>query len=644
MLTHIDLQRFRGFSSLAADLRPVSVLLGPNSSGKSSVLQAVRLACSALGWVLRQGPVPKLSDDWIVLWWDYPVRENEAFLPAVDMYELFLNKGEEPIVVTLSFSEEDFIQELQVSLRYGQNYALKLDVRVKSSGALEAVEGIKPQSKHISPRLLDALLNKEPLAVMVPSFYGVIREEPYVNDARLERLLGAGEQGSVARNLIARLGSTKELNDLLLLSVGASLARSTSGQGLQEAEHLAVHFRDKNSELELCSAGTGLVALMALFSSLKWYQARAAQGRSFIFLLDEPEAHLHPRLQGDTGARIAELITSFGAQVLLATHSVEMINRLGERDDAVLIGIDRNAPDTAIELSSESKVRDALGLFCDLTPFVGLQLLTTRRILFYEGPSDKAILEGSARAYFANDPLKLGKFKLWTLAALMGTGNAAAKDVLKRALAPLFNSPGQKPKSADRIKIARVLDRDYHRAPSLGPPQIDQTANTEEMDVVWSRHSIESLFLDASCLSAWLMSAFSGHAKAPSEADLTLWVTEAIAAADVDPALCTDAAIHLAGAWLRQKPLGQASADGAYVTAHRDAEAAVKKEPAVWQRGHDRATFVLGQVRDRVPLPLQNRVPSTIDNLVRRSKAGGLMAPSRIIPAEVRAVLDFMVQ
>jgi len=226
----------------------------------------------------------------------------------------------------------------------------------------------------------------------------------------------------------------------------------------------------------------------------------------------------------------------------------------------------------------------------------------------------------------------------------MGTGNAEAKDVLKRALAPLFNSPGQKPKSADRLKIARVLDRDYHRVPVLGPPQIDQTASTEELDVVWSRHTIESLFLDVSCLSAWLLSAFSGHAKAPSEADLTLWVTEAIAAADLDPALCKDAAIHLAGAWLRQKPLGQASAEGALVTAHRDAEAAVKKEPGVWQQGHDRATFILGRVRDKVELPLQDRVPSTIDNLVRRSKAGGVIAHSLLIPAEVRAVLDFMVQ
>src|SRR5438034_1009674 len=76
---------------------------------------------------------------------------------------------------------------------------------------------------HLSQRLAQVLAGKEPIAISIPAFYGVVREEPYVNDARLERLLGAGEQGSVVRNLVARLGGLKELGDLLRLSVGAEI-------------------------------------------------------------------------------------------------------------------------------------------------------------------------------------------------------------------------------------------------------------------------------------------------------------------------------------------------------------------------------------------------------------------------------------
>lgn len=649
MLTRIELERFRGFSSLSADLRPVSVLLGPNSSGKSSVLQAVRLACAALSWVLKDDDLhpQQARDGWITLWWEVPIRDDEAFLPTTHAEELFAGQStDEGLHITLTFEADQHIQGLYVHLSYGRNQALKLTVQVNSAKAMDAIQGVPPKSKHVSRLLRDALRDKDPIAVFIPSFYGVTRHELYSSSAHMERLLADGEQGRMVRNLVARLDGAvlKELNDLLRLSLGSTLTKSTSGQELDQVEHLQVRFRDTNGDLELSSAGTGLIALVALFSSLRWYQARAALGRSILFLLDEPEAHLHPRLQGDTGARIADLITGFGAQVILATHSVEMINRLGDRDDAVLIGIDRSSTNTAIELSSKDKVREALGAFCDLTPFVGLQLLTSRRVLFHEGKSDRAILEGAAKTAFANDPQKLERFKRWTLAPLTGADNAEAKDVLKRALAPLFTTPGQTPKSAELVKLARILDRDYHRTPIVGPSQLDPATNIEEFDVVWSRHSIESLFLDVPILSAWLSASLGGHPKAPSEAELTQLITEAVIAANQDPNLCNHAALHLAAVWLRQKPLGQAGQSEAIVQAHRDANTTVKKEPEIWQRGHDRAEFIFALIRTRLDPSVQNRIPSTIDAMIRRGKPSALVAPSTLIPAEVRAVLDFMVQ
>ena len=268
-------------------------------------------------------------------------------------------------------------------------------MRVKGREAPRS--GWRVRGRSPSASLGGSLANR-PIAVAIPSFYGVVRDEPYVNHARLERLLGAGEQGSVVRNLVGRLDALKELNDLLRLSVGAELVGGTSGQALQEAESLTVRFRDKNGDLELSAAGTGLVALTALFSALKWYQPRAAQGRPLLFLLDEPEAHLHPKLQGDTGERLADLVTSFGGQALIATHSVEMVNRLGRRPDTVLLSIDRGAANAAVPLTTENEIIERLESFCDLSPFAGLQLLRSRRVLFHEGKTDRAILEGCARA------------------------------------------------------------------------------------------------------------------------------------------------------------------------------------------------------------------------------------------------------
>jgi predicted ATPase len=639
MLRRIALERFRGFARLEADLAPVSVLLGPNSSGKSSILQAVRLGCAALTWVLRQGPVPRIKDEWVVLWDDLPIRENEAFLPSAPTEELFLDQGEGGLTVTLSFDEADAIQEAYVGLRYGRNSALKLDVWVKSERALEAVSGLPRKSKNVSRGLTDALLGREPIAVSIPSFYGVVRNEPYVSDARLEHLLGAGQQGSVVRNLVARLGGLKDLSDLLRLSVGAEIVRSTSGQAIQETTDLEVHFRDNNGELELSSAGTGLVALLALIAVLKYQQPRAAQGRPLIFLLDEPEAHLHPKLQGDTGERLADLLTGFGAQALLATHSIEMINRLGRRADAVLLSIDRtSATAQAVPLTTEDQVIERLESFCDLTPFAGLQLLRSRRVLFHEGKTDRAILEGSARAYFAHDPARHDRFRRWTFVELSSETNADAKDVFKKALAPLASAGA----GAEPVRIVRVLDRDYARQPSF-PAQPDTTAaGIEELAVVWSRHSIESLFLDPPCLGAWLRFTLQGRPLAPAAADLEAWIAEGIASADADPTLNRAAAEQLFLLAVRKLTVGQLGSDKALIDARREAEARVAKEPAVHQRGKDRAKHVLGYVRGKLPASLQNRVRGDIADVIAYATGASVLAGTALIPDEIRRLLDYL--
>ena len=44
MITAIEFQRFRGYERLKADLSPHAYIVGPNSAGKSTILEAVGLA------------------------------------------------------------------------------------------------------------------------------------------------------------------------------------------------------------------------------------------------------------------------------------------------------------------------------------------------------------------------------------------------------------------------------------------------------------------------------------------------------------------------------------------------------------------------------------------------------------------------
>lgn len=458
MLTRLELKRFRGFTDMSVGLKPIALLAGPNNSGKTSVLHAVRLACAALSLALEDDTVG-FTTAGDTIWAEWVLRDHTRLMRVGEWEEMFTRRevGEGiEMVVNLDFDATSRLQKLQVYLTYARNGLLKVSVGAHGQELVQPVKGVKKKQKYHIQRLRDELRRSQPIAVLVPAFYGVILAEEFRSNAVVSRLLEGGEQSRIVRNLVARLDSPArtQLNTFLKRTVGAEITRAVSSAEADKVENLEVRFRDWDGELELSSAGGGLINLIALFTALERYRPLAAGKQSLIFLLDEPEAHLHPRLQGDTGVALADLAREFGAQIIAATHSVEMLNRLGRRDDTVLLHMDR-ARSAPVELTEETELVRELGAWCDLTPFASLNFLASRRILFHEGPSDAEIITRCAEVLYRNDDARLRAFRRWTLVPLDGVSNADAATVLVKILSPkIFPSI---PKG-DKVSVVRVLD------------------------------------------------------------------------------------------------------------------------------------------------------------------------------------------
>ncbi len=438
------------------------------------------------------------------------------------------------------------------------------------------------------------------------------------------------------RNVIARLSGPAfgRLNEFLRFQVGATIARRTTEQDAEDAHHLAVHFRDTNGELELSSAGAGLINLIALYAVMERFRPPPPKGETagppLIYLLDEPEAHLHPKLQGDVGEALADAAKEFGAQLIIATHSVEMINRIGQRPDAILLAVDR-ASSTVTTLDSETALVRELGQWCDLTPFASLNFLASRRILFHEGPSDSAILARCAEAYFRTRAPDLAAFRRWTLVSLDGVGNVKAQGVLGAVLSPTVFPDLAAPKA---VRAVCVLDRDAEREPGFRVlPQITRD-HFEARELVWSRYSIESLFLEPARLSAWI--AASLPEGAVPDADLQAMVARGIADADKDAELNDAAEVSLQLTKVRSK---QMRIDEALKEAKKEVRAA----PGVYQNGRDRARVVLRSVRDALPSnQLKNLLRVSIQGLLEVASPDRLGERSSAVPQEIRDILDYM--
>jgi predicted ATPase len=631
MITKVAFTRFRGFSAATVELNPLSVVLGPNSSGKTSVLHAIRLAAAALRAAIEdETAVPSVDGDIVHMCSNLIVRDHTRLMRVGEWAEIFsgrqIGEGIDAEIV-VDFDAASPVQRLVVKLAYARNAVLKMSVSATSKSVAAAVAGIPKKSVKRPAAIRDELKKVRPLAVLVPAFYGVILAEEYRSKAVTAQLLEGGEQSRIVRNLVARLDplAFERLNAFLLATVGTRLTYCTSPAELENREHLEVRFSDGSGDLELCSAGAGLVNLIALFSALERFRTERIANQSLVFLLDEPEAHLHPRLQGDAGVAIADLVGQFGAQLIMATHSVEMINRLGVRDGTALIQMDR-AKSTATQLKTENEIVKGLSAWCDLTPFGSINFLASRRILFHEGPTDETVLSKCAEACFKSDPAKLKQFGRWTLVPLDGVGNAGAAEVLAKTLSPkLFPTltGGQK------VQVVRVLDRDATRTPGTSTKPGKTVIETQ---IVWSAYSIESLFLTPECIAAWLAPAIGDASH--DEASLAALAKDAIAAADEDQAL-EDFAIDQLSIHLRKTV--------APAEVVKQAREEARKSPAVWQQGRERAKFILKHIRAKLPAHLQNRVrgslPSALE-AVAAIKTGNLDV---LVPAEVRKLLDSMV-
>lgn len=644
MLTRIELSKFRGFAELAADLRPVTVVLGPNSSGKTTLLHAVRVTLQLLEQSLRQAS-PRRREDvkgdgWIIATNNAVIQDHTELLPLTDRQALFFNRivDDSPLEIKLVFSAGDPIEEILLRIKWGRNDQLKQELWVRAPRAVEEIAELPATSKFVSERLHQFLDDHAPREVFIPSFYGVVREEELRARAVVNRLLGAGDQSHIVRNLVARLDNDafERLNSFLTETMGASIVERTLAAEADQLLSLEVCFRDSNGRLELSSAGAGLINLIALHSALERHGGEV-RNRQLIYLLDEPEAHLHPRLQGEMAQLVSTLVVKqFDAQVMMATHAVEIINRLAMREDAVLLRVDRSSPNATV-LRGQPEILAEVEAWADMTPFSAINFLASRRVIFHEGKTDAQVIRRCAQLRYRTALRSKDRFDSWTFAELEGSGNSGMGKVLLNLIKRVAPSMVT---STEPLRVLTVLDRDHHRTP--GWAEEETTAVATARVLVWEQHSVESLFLTSPILGAWLR-AWLGD-RAPS--DLERLVEDALKAADVDSKLNEAAEEQLLAKIVRT---GVAGPDGEplrgdqlVVQASRLAKKTVREHPEVWQRGKDRARFVLGKIRDGMGHEISRQMPADLPALLERvdlSRFGRVEAP---IPPEIRELLDSM--
>ena len=315
MIRHVRLANFKRFRDQTFELDAVTVLAGPNNSGKSTLLQAITLWKDALDlWVAQRHDATRTAKRTGV----GINRLSCNAVPVRDVNLLWNNRvlsgGNGPGATRL----------LEIAIE-GESDGASWTCALEFQYAHHELAYVRPLgAKDMAGQELDAFppaAARELQLVRAPALSGVRRDEPLHAPGMQNLIVGENRTGDMLRNLLWEIGGpfnpdrsaweslTAQLRDLFqidLLPPAYSASEPYIRSEYREAG------RDK--PLDLSSAGSGTLQVMMLLAFLH-------RSPGTVLLLDEPDAHQHVILQRDVYALLRKIARERDGQVIIATHS-----------------------------------------------------------------------------------------------------------------------------------------------------------------------------------------------------------------------------------------------------------------------------------------------------------------------------------
>ena len=222
----------------------------------------------------------------------------------------------------------------------------------------------------------------------------------------------------------------------------------------------------KYNKRDLMVEGSGFLQWLSVF-------ALATSPDIDVLLLDEPDAHLHPTLQGQLLEFLRELSERNGTQVLIATHSTEIL-RSAEPESIFHV---RGSKSRYLQKENQ-KIGMLAGMGTEYAPRVD-RAKKTKRVMFVEGKSDFRILKILAQTLGVEWPSEWIEWR-----TIQGQ-----KERRQLYLALKEEIPD--------LRVLSLRDRDDEPAETVGPDLKDNpvAADPEFHPRRWRRRHIESYLI-----------------------------------------------------------------------------------------------------------------------------------------------------
>lgn len=462
-----------------------------NNAGKSSFIQGVLLGYQSLFTLLKENRIRFLKNGSI----DLRVDKNPLPAARIERFPFLLGN---PLDLFNKTSRTNLQRGIDLfEFNFGND--LFINIKGRIVGDVFSVF-VSDCSFQISKQALRTFVERP--ITLIPSFFNVVINEERKSPGRYNSLLKTGNYNQLFRNILYDLKNDQDVLDIEDSRKEIATPKLDKFSELQqiigevfdikdldvrftpqEDEYISATYQvgstedEKQERLDISTLGMGTLQFIQVVTQV-------LSGAPSIIMLDEPDAHLHTKLQ----VRIIELLKDFSekynVKFIVATHSKDIINNVNPRQ--VLTFTEENTLTSIDDLSGFIETIKNLGATTE--ELIGLNI--GKRVVLVEGVDDSIYIK-KLYEKFTNDYAKTN-YNLINFIPLGGRDSVISNHLDKFL--------GNTSDLNDFKKIA-IFDKDY-RLDEHQKVDAEKLRRKGFKVIEWKLKELENYFLNKSAIAA----------------------------------------------------------------------------------------------------------------------------------------------
>lgn len=446
----VRLENFRGFRDHTVSLLPITVLVGQNNAGKSTLIDALRILAVAVkraGMARYDGP-----PDWVGR--SAPGLGYRLLFDTIDFDFTNLQYNHdrsEPSVLTLTY-DSGVVVKVWLRESRTESFAQVFDAGSSVITSHAAVNHLSIPSIYVMPP--------------VENFYP---HEKKISKGRVNEFMFGRLSARHFRNQLSeRISEYNKWKNILQDTWPSVSIKSFDGADGKSGDELTLIVRDGPNSSEIAFVGGGLQAWMQIL----WFLCRAPSNG--IIVLDEPDIFLHADMQRKL-IKVLSLLQY--QQVVVATHSSEII--ADTPPDTICVVRKREA--RSWRPLTQSKLQTVIDTLGSRHNIQLSKLASARKVAVFEGDDQKFLSEVAIKISVSC----YDKFCSTPSFQLTGVNNWQQAIGAAKVIAA---------SSDNSMAVHVVVDRDYRSDAEMKKLHSDAEKFSLRL-TIWERKEIENYFV-----------------------------------------------------------------------------------------------------------------------------------------------------